>query len=80
MIPTYFLALSYAAIDEAAILSTIVGWVCAVILIVGVIFGGWELAQGFMDDSPGKRKHGITVLIVGVSIAAVIFVIMQMIL
>lgn len=73
------LALSYSTIDESTVLNTIVNWVCAVILAVGIIYGGWELAQGFMDDSPAKKKHGVTVMIVGVTIAGVIFTIMQMI-
>lgn len=80
MIPTIFMALSYSAIDETEIITTIVNWVCGVILAIGVIYGGWEVAQGFMDDAPSKKKHGITVLIVGVTIAAVIFSIMQLIL
>lgn len=80
MIPTHFLALSYSAIDEASIITTIVNWVCGVMLAIGVIYGGWEVAQGFMDDAPSKKKHGVTVLIVGVTIAAVIYSIMQLIL
>lgn len=72
-------ALTYNAVDEDAIISVIVNWVCGVILAIGVIYGGWEIAQGFMDDAPSKKKHGITVMIVGVTIAAVIFSIMQMI-
>lgn len=74
------LALNYNAVDENAILNTVVNWVCAVILVIGIIYGGWELAQGFMDDAPSKKKHGITVLIVGISIAAVIYSIMSLIL
>jgi len=79
-IPMIFLALAYNPINENEILTTLVNWVCAVILIIGVVYGGWELAQGFMDDSPSKKKHGITVMVVGVSIAAVIYSIMSLIL
>ena len=73
-------ALSYAAIDEASIMTTISNWVCAVIAVIGLFFGGWEIAQGFMDDAPSKRKHGITVLVVGISIAAVIYTVFNMML
>lgn len=78
-ISSVILALTYNPVSENEILTTLINWVCAVILIIGVVYGGWELAQGFMDDSPSKKKHGITVMVVGVSIAAVIYSIMSLI-
>lgn len=80
MLSPVVLALSYSAVDENAIITSIVNWVCGVILVIGIIYGGWEIAQGFMDDAPSKKKHGVTVMIVGATIAAVIYTIMQMIL
>lgn len=74
------LALNYTAIDENAILTTIVNWLCAVIAIIGIIYGAWELFQGLLGDSPGDRKKGITIIVIGCSIAGVIYGIMQMIL
>lgn len=74
------LALNYTAIDENAILTTIVNWLCAVIAIIGIVYGGWELFQGFLDESPSKRKQGVTYIVIGCSIAGVIYGIMQMIL
>lgn len=75
-----FAALTYSEIDEGTILTTIVNWVCAVILAIGIIYGGWELAQGFMDENASKKKQGVTSIIVGVSVAGVIYTIMQLIL
>lgn len=72
-------ALTYTAIDEAAVINTVIGWICAIIALIGVIYGGWELAQGFMDDQPSKRKQGLTILIVGISVAGIIFTICQLI-
>lgn len=74
------LALNYTAIDENAILTTIVNWLCALIAIIGIVYGGWEAFQGMIDESPSKRKHGLTVLFIGISIAGVIYGIMKMIL
>lgn len=72
-------ALSFTAVNESEIINLVVGWMCAVILLIGVIYGGWELAQGFMDDQPSKKKQGITILIVGVSVAGIIYTISQLI-
>ncbi len=74
------LALNYQAIDENAILTAIVNWICAVIAIIGIVYGGWELFQGFLDDSSSRRKQAVTYIVVGCSIAGVIYGIMQMIL
>lgn len=74
------LALNYTAIDENGLLTTIVNWLCGVILVTGVLYGGYELAQGFMDDQPARKKQGITALIVGITVAAVIYTVMQTVL
>lgn len=75
-----FAALTYSTLDENAIITTIVNWICAVILAIGIIYGGWELAQGFMDENGSKKKQGVTAMLVGVSVAGVIYGIMQLIL
>ncbi len=74
-----FLALSYAAIDVTAIMTTIANWIGGIIMAIGVLFGGYELFQGFTDDQPSKRKHGITVLIIGISIGGLIMVVFNMV-
>lgn len=76
---TVMYALSYTAINETEVIELVIGWICAIILLIGVIYGGWELAQGFMDQQPGKTKQGITALIVGVSVASIIYAISQLI-
>lgn len=72
-------ALSFTAINENDVIELVIGWICAIILLIGVIYGGWELAQGFMDQQPGKTKQGVTALIVGVSVAGIIYAISQLI-
>ena len=72
-------ALTYTAINEATVLTNVRNWICAVILVIAVIYGGYELFQGWIDDQPSKRKHGITVLIVGISIPALIYTILSMV-
>ena len=76
---TVMYALSYTAINETEVINLVIWWMCAVILIIGVIYGGWEVSQGFMDDQPSRKKQGITILIVGVSVAGIIYTITQLI-
>ncbi len=80
MIPTYFLALTYTEIDISAIVKVIINSFCAIMVLITLIIGGWETYQGLTDDSPSKRKHGITVLIVGFSVPALVFTIANMLL
>ncbi|MBQ3195414.1 MAG: hypothetical protein IJB65_03005 [Clostridia bacterium] len=72
-------ALNYSAVDESAILVNVRNWLCGVILVIGVIYGGYELFQGWIDDQPSKRKHGITILVVGISIPALIYGIINLV-
>ncbi len=72
-------ALTYTAINEATVLAQIRDWMCGVMVVISLLFGGWELYTAWHDDQPSKRKHGITVLIVGISIPALIYTITSLV-
>lgn len=76
---TVMYALSYTAINETEVIQMVVNWFCIVILIIGVIHGGYEAITGHMEQDPGKRLHGIKALIIGVSGAGVLYTICQLI-
>lgn len=71
--------IGYTPINTGEIINQVRNWVCGVIVAVSVIYGCYELWQGFTDDQPSRRKQGITVLVIGITVPALIWAILSMI-
>ncbi len=71
--------LSYTPVNTSEIINQVRNWICGVILVASVIYGGYELWSGFTEDQPSRRKQGITFLIIGITVPALIWTILSMI-
>ena len=58
------------------VINTIVG----LLIVVGVVVGGWHFAQGFIGQDPKERSNGLMTMIGSGVIGALILVVVNMIL
>ncbi len=62
------------------IIRTIVSYFAALIAIIGVVYGLWQLAMGYWKDSPQDRTAGLVSLIASIAAGGLIYIVVNMIL
>lgn len=66
--------------DANSIVRMIVNTVVGVLTLVGLIYGGWSLWQGFMSQDPKEKQQGFMVLIGSLVIGGFIVTLVNLIL
>lgn len=58
--------------NVSQLLDLILNAITLIILIAGLLYGAYQLWNGFTDDQPQAKKHGLTILIVTVVVVVLI--------
>ncbi len=66
--------------DTNEIIRTIVSYFAALIAIIGVVYGLWQLAMGYWKDSPQDRTAGLVSVIASIAAGGLIYIVVNMIL
>jgi hypothetical protein len=67
---------SLNAIDFNEIMKTIASSICALILALAVIWGGYELFLGFSDHNSSGKQKGLLLILGGIVAAGLMFMLL----
>jgi hypothetical protein len=56
------------------IVNVLFGGVIGIIAIIGAIWGGWSLFEGFTGDQPESKRRGFIVIVAAVVIIAMLLI------
>ena len=62
------------------IIRTVVNFFAALIVIVGGVYGLWQLAYGFWTDNPKDKVAGIVSLVASIATGGLMFIIVNLVL
>ncbi len=65
--------------DPNAIARLIVNTLVGLIVIVGVVYGGWMLGQGFTSEDPKEKRNGITAILSSLVVGGLIIAVVNMV-
>lgn len=62
-----------SAINFNDIMKTIASSIAVLILAVAIIYGGWQLYEGFSDNSSATKKQGFFIILGGIVAAGLMY-------
>lgn len=62
-----------------AVAKVIVNTIVGLIVIVGVVYGGWMLGQGFTSEDPKEKRNGITAILSSLIVGGLVIAVVNMI-
>ncbi len=65
--------------DPNEIVKYLVNTIVAVLIVVGIVTGGWQLAQGFASQDPKEKTTGATLIIGSLVIGGAIIAVVNMV-
>lgn len=72
-------AFQFQNFDPNAVARVIVNTIVGLIVIVGVVFGAWQLGQGFTGDDPKEKRNGITAILAALVVGGLLVTVVNMV-
>lgn len=72
-------AFQFQNFDPNAVARVIVNTLVGLIVIVGVVYGGWMLGQGFTSEDPKEKRTGITAILSALIVGGLVIAVVNMV-
>ena len=72
-------AFQFQNFDPNAVARVIVNTLVGLIVIIGVVYGGWMLGQGFTSEDPKEKRTGIAAIMAALVVGGLVITVVNMV-